>query len=98
MLDFTKKYLRIDYPDDDTLLFALDEMAEDFIYNTTGVKDNLTDIYLVAVACIAKHFYDNRDFIVQTGAVPQQIPFHLQSLLAQLQRQKEGEDNNGSTQ
>ena len=63
--------MRIDYDEDDSLLLALDEMAEDFIYNTTGMKENLTDLYLVAVACITDHFYDNRDFIVQTGAVPQ---------------------------
>ena len=97
MLSFTKQYLRIDYDTDDTLLIALDEMAEDFIFNTTGVTENATDLYLVAVACLVKHFYDNRDFAVSTGAVPQLLPFHLQSLLAQLQRQKEGEDN-GTTQ
>ena len=93
MLSFTKQYLRIDYDDDDSLLIALDEMAEDFILNTTGVEENATDLYLVVVACLVKHFYDNRDFVVQTGAVPQLMPLHLQSLLAQLQRQKEGEDN-----
>ena len=93
MLDFTKQYLRIDFIEDDGLLYTLEEMAEDFILNTTGVTENVTDLYLVAVACLVKHFYDNRDFVVTTGAVPQFMPLHLQSLLAQLQRQKEGEDN-----
>jgi uncharacterized phage protein (predicted DNA packaging) len=93
MLSFTKQFLRIDYDTDDELLYALEEMAEDFILNTTGVSENAGDFYNIVVACLVKHFYDNRDFVVQTGAVPQLMPLHLQSLLAQLQRQKEGEDN-----
>ncbi len=93
MLDFTKQYLRIDFDEDDSLLYALEEMAEDFIFNTTGVKENIGDFYNLTVACLVKHFYDNRDFAVSTGAVPQVMPLHLQSMLAQLQRQKEGEDN-----
>lgn len=93
MLSFTKQYLRIDFHEDDELLVTLEEMAEDFICNTTGISENIGDMYNVVVACLVKHFYDNRDFVVQTGAVPQVLPLHLQSLLAQLQRQKEGEDN-----
>mgnify|MGYP003544319445 CR=1 FL=1 len=86
MLSFIKDYLRIDFIDDDALLTTLEEMAKEFIFNSTGYTvEYVKSIEKIAVAMLVGHWYENRAFVVDTGAVPQKIPLTIQSILTQLQ-------------
>lgn len=96
MLEFIKQYGRIDYDDDDALLNTLILVSIEFIKNATGrtILESTTDAFeQLAVAFTTLHFYENREMVVSTGAVPQRIPMTLQSLYSQLQRIQEGVDN-----
>lgn len=68
-LDLVKKYLRIDYSDDDEMLMTMLISAKSFIQSYLNKKfedfDELPDEFTIACLAIISHWYEKRE--IQSG-------------------------------
>lgn len=79
-LEYVKKYLRIDFNNDDAYLGDLITLSKDFIKQQTGVEYNAADtVYNQAVLLMVAHFYDNRTPISEKAVV--NVPNSLDCML-----------------
>lgn len=76
-----KRHLRIDGPDEDTLLLTLGRAAQDFIHFRTGMAPEdvaASDTAKLALSMLVGHWYRNRE---ATGDVVAEIPMGASVLL-----------------
>lgn len=82
-LEELKKYLSVDYDEDDELLSSLMEAAEEYLLNA-GIKKNYTKkLYTLAVKLLVKNWYDDEESI-SIGNKNDKAQFALNSILTQL--------------
>lgn len=85
-LDEIKQFLRLeqDYTDEDILLTALRDTAEEYLKNATGQTfDNTNPLAKLFVQVLIVDWYENRSFMVE-GKTSDKVRFTIQSILAQL--------------
>ncbi|WP_069649643.1 head-tail connector protein [Caloranaerobacter ferrireducens] len=88
-LDEVKEFLRIDinFTDEDTLLNALIQASEGYIYNATGLNStditdtNQIELYKLAQKLLITHWYENREVVGKAD----KLAFSLDSILTQIQ-------------
>lgn len=88
-LAFAKEYLKVDYEDEDTIIYSLVVAARSFVETQLGYK--ITDEFPttedipaeLTVAClmIIAHWFDNRQ-IQQVGTLGKEIGFAVTAILA----------------
>ncbi|MED4162474.1 head-tail connector protein [Halalkalibacterium halodurans] len=82
-----KKYLRIDFDDDDHELEQFLKRAKIYIKNQVGKihesNENMMEQYNQACAMLVEHWYDNRESF-RIGNQSYEIPYSLDSLVRQL--------------
>lgn len=75
-----KKYMRIDYGEDDDLIIGLMESAVDYL-NNAGVMQSDTATYKLAINALCLHWYDNRGGL--SGGF-HEIPLGVRSIINQM--------------
>ena len=95
MLDELKKYLRIDWDDEDTFLTSLLDLSKDYIEKATGKTfDENNPKHKLAAYLFCSHQYENRNPVVSTNT--KTLEYSLQSLLFQIEWEaEEGIDTSG---
>lgn len=80
----TKKWLRIDGDDEDSLLDMLIKAAETYLYNATGIEYT-ADNQLAKLYCLilCADWYENRTLIGQQPS--EKVRFTCQAIMTQLQ-------------
>ena len=79
-LEAVKKYLRIDFKDDDDYIYDLINLSKSYIYQQTNVHYNCNDaVYNQAVLFMVAHFYDNRSPISEKAIT--EVPMTLTSMI-----------------
>lgn len=81
-IDDIKKYLRIDYDDEDSLLSSLNNAAEQYLYNS-GAINLQGPLYDLAIKMLISHWYENR-VAVNIGSISKELEFSLNSIITQL--------------
>jgi uncharacterized phage protein (predicted DNA packaging) len=97
-IDEMKEYLRLDgITDDDLLLLALLETAEEYVKNATGFKFDLEvpEIAKLIVRLLVSHWYDNRGIVSSQNQ--NKIDFTVNTLLQQLTYSYTEEQIDGTT-
>ena len=79
-LDEVKKYLRIDFDDDDFYIKDLINLSKSYIQQQTGVCYSPNDaVYNQAVLFMVAHFYDNRSSVSEKAI--NEVPMTLTSMI-----------------
>ena len=83
-LDDFKKYAKIDYDDDDSLIQIFLVAAKDYIQKATGqIYDDTKELHHLLKNLLALHFYENRQSVNASSI--NEIPFTIQNLLTFIQ-------------
>lgn len=85
-----KSYLRIDIDDDDALLDAMMEAAEDYVKEAVGECDEENPRVNMLLLAIVQDMYDNRTFVAsstQGYSVSESMRHMISSWITQLQVQ-----------
>ncbi|OAT74556.1 head-tail connector protein [Parageobacillus thermoglucosidasius] len=81
-LDEVKKWLRIDFSEDDALLTTLISAAEEYLKNATGITyDSASHLAKLFCMTLIADWYENREMI---GKATDQTRPIIQSILTQL--------------
>jgi uncharacterized phage protein (predicted DNA packaging) len=81
-LDEVKKWLRIDFSEDDALLTTLISAAEEYLKNATGITyDSANHLAKLFCMTLIADWYENREMI---GKATDQTRPIIQSILTQL--------------
>lgn len=84
-IEETKKYLRVDFDDDDTEIQNLIDAAEVYMKNATGKEfDNTNPLAKLYCRVLIQDWYDNRE-LMEYNRVSTRVKFTLQSIMFQLQ-------------
>jgi uncharacterized phage protein (predicted DNA packaging) len=81
-----KQFLRLeqDYTEEDILLTALRDTAEEYLKNATGITFDSTNLLAkLFVQVLISDWYENRSFMVE-GKTSDKVRFTIQSILTQL--------------
>ena len=79
-LSSVKKYLRIDFDDDNDYLTDLINLSKKFIEEQTGVEYDSSDaVYNQAILLMTAHFYDNRTPVSEKAVL--NVPYSLDCML-----------------
>lgn len=82
-LEETKKYLRVDYAEEDALIESLINAAEIYLKNATGQTfDSTNDLARLFCLTLVTDWYENRELTV--GRVGEEMRPVIDSMLAQL--------------
>ncbi len=83
MLSDVKKYLRVDFNNDDDYIEDLIKMSKDYIYGQTDVEYAENDLlYKQAILLTVANFYDNRSPISEKAII--ETPMSLTQLIKQI--------------
>lgn len=85
-LEEVKQFLRLeqDYTEEDILLTALRDTAEEYLKNATGaIFDSTNPLAKLFVQVLICDWYENRSFMVE-GKTSEKVRFTIQTILAQL--------------
>ncbi|KMJ54996.1 hypothetical protein AB685_29595 [Bacillus sp. LL01] len=86
-LEELKKYIRIDFEDDDQEILAFYDRAKIYLKNQVGPIDetnvDMMKQYDQACAMLVQHWYDNRESF-RIGNASYEIPYSLDSIVRQL--------------
>lgn len=89
-----KKYLRIDFDDDDSYLDLLIEAAKEYIEAAVGAYREDCARHRLLLYTLVATMYENRQFTIEKG---DQVAYTLKSMILQLQLE-EAKDESGDTQ
>lgn len=79
-LDDVKKYLRIEYDNEDSVILQAYNTALSFAEEKTGVKYTEDDnLYNTLICLLTAHFFDNREAISDKPRT--EIPYTITSLI-----------------
>lgn len=79
-LDDIKKYLRIEYDNEDSVIMQAYNTAVSFAEEKTGVKySESDDLYNTLICLLTAHFFDNREAISDKPRT--EIPYTITSLI-----------------
>lgn len=82
-LSYIKKYLRIDFDDDDEVLEGLIESAKAYVLEATGVKYSEKDLtYKSLIKFITAHWYENREIVSDKQF--NEMPYSISCLLTHI--------------
>jgi len=83
-LEEIKKYIRVDYDEDDDLITTLQTAAEEYLINAGIVNDYSNKLYKLVVLMLIAHWYENRR-IVLVGSISKELEMTLSPIILQLQ-------------
>ncbi len=79
-LEQIKKYLRIEYDDEDSVILQAYNTAVSFAEEKTGVKyAEIDSLYDTLICLLTAHFFDNREAISEKTR--SEIPYTITSLI-----------------
>lgn len=82
-LDETKKFLKVDFIDDDAYIQLLIDGSSEYLKNATDVTfDSTNSLAKLFCLAIVSDLYDNRQFTVDKTS--EKVRYTLQSILMQL--------------
>ncbi|MGG2988735.1 head-tail connector protein [Geobacillus stearothermophilus] len=94
-LDEVKKWLRIDFSEDDALLTTLISAAEEYLKNATGITyDSANHLAKLFCMTLIADWYENREMI---GKATDQTRPIIQSILTQLTYSYGGDSDESGT-
>ncbi|WP_099192212.1 head-tail connector protein [Tepidibacter mesophilus] len=83
-IEQAKRWLRIDYTDDDEDIQILIDTAKDYIINATDINvDTESNLFNLAMRMLIRHWYDNRNIVI-IGTISKNLEKSLSAILAQL--------------
>nr|DAS68140.1 MAG TPA: head tail connector [Caudoviricetes sp.] len=87
-LDEIKKYLRIDFDDDDSYITLLVETAKEYIEAAVGAYREGSARHRLLLYNIVATLYENRQFTLEKG---DQVAYTLKSMILQLELEESKE-------
>lgn len=82
MIDKVKKYLKVDYEDDDEIIEMLISAAKKYVTNATGRQDYKEPRMTLLIMVLVKDWYDNRYFVADK--VSQRATYTVNTMVHQL--------------
>ena len=83
-LENAKKYLRVDYDEDDDFITTLILTAEEYLFNATGIRyTEKSNIAVLYCSILIYDWYNNREFVT-AKKVSDKVRFTLTSMMTQL--------------
>ncbi len=79
-----KLYLRIDGPEDDSLITALQMSAEEYLLNEGISKDYTKELYKLAIKLLVAHWYEYRAVVLISDNCMHKLPYSLDEIITQL--------------
>ncbi|WP_333860796.1 head-tail connector protein [Clostridium sp.] len=78
-----KKYLRVDYEDEDEDIQSLLDAAEKYLINAGCILNENDEIAKLAIKMLINEWYENRGPVL-IGSISKKLEYGLQALIAQL--------------
>lgn len=82
-LSEAKKYLRVDYEDEDEDIQSLLDAAEKYLINAGCILNGNDDVAKLAIKMLINEWYENRGPVL-IGSISNKLEYGLQALIAQL--------------
>ncbi len=92
-ISLVKRYLRIDFDDDDELLELIASAARDYIIGAVGSYNEKDPLMLLLLCCLTQEMYDKRSYTVTAGI---KRSHSVCGMVLQLQTKYDGADVNDS--
>lgn len=79
-----KNYARIDYNEDDELIYEIIEASKKYIEQSTGKAfDDNDSLSILLLKILTLHFYENRQAVTSNSV--NEVPFTITNLLTHIQ-------------
>lgn len=88
-IEFVKKYLRVDFSDDDEFILLLMQVAEEYIINAVGYYNEDIAIMRLLMLVIISNLYEKRQMTVDKSN--DKLMYTIRSMILQLQTGEENE-------
>lgn len=79
-----KLYLRVDGPEDDSLITALQMSAEEYLINEGVNEDYTKELYKLAIKLLVAHWYEYRALVIIGDNCMHKLSYSLDAIIAQL--------------
>lgn len=88
-LDLVKKWIKVDYDDDDDLITLEKQAAEQYVVNAVGEYDDTDPLMRLLVLFLVGESYKNRTYSI---SVNDRNAYTVRSIVSQLQQDEYGGD------
>lgn len=85
-----KKYIKVDYDDDDDLIAILQRSAEVYVVNAVGRYDDSDPLMRLLVLCLCAEYHERRAYHISVNDKPSDT---VKSIIRQLQMDEYGGDD-----
>ncbi|ACO85308.1 MULTISPECIES: head-tail connector protein [Clostridium] len=82
-LEQVKKFLRVDFSEDDTYITLLIDVAKEYIVDAVGKYDETSARYKLLLFNIVSTLYENRQYTIDRSN--EKVAYTLKSIILQLQ-------------